>query len=160
VSDINVKKIINANTHERYNVLIKINAKDFTVAELKELCNKFIGKYPNGNKQFLKNRLLNHFYEINLWKGMDERYSGKRKVVFNIYCCQRMQEFCESMSGLSLPIGESETSGSICLDEKLDGAKELSIEDGWNFIPSLVMNYCPYCGIKLVKLNECKTENK
>ena len=79
MSDIDVKKIINASIHERYNVLIKINVKDFTVAELQELSNKFIGKYHNGNKQFLKDRLLNHFYQVSLWKGMDERYSGKRK---------------------------------------------------------------------------------
>ena len=48
-----------------------------------------------------------------------------------------------------LSVGWGEISGSVSLDKK-EELYELDISDGWNNIPSVVFNFCPYCGRNLM----------
>jgi hypothetical protein len=65
-------------------------------------------------------------------------------------CCERLNEFLTEINRLSLTIGEGEISGSVSIYQNShDKIYTLSIDDGWNFIPTLDFHYCPYCGKEL-----------
>jgi hypothetical protein len=65
------------------------------------------------------------------------------------FCCDKMKtclEFFESYSPRIGPSfdGDDDISGSLEIDK--DG---IHISDGWNDIPTIDFNFCPYCGTKL-----------
>jgi len=70
-----------------------------------------------------------------------------------IFCCDKMKKCLEFFNSYQ-PIrigpsydGDDDISGYLDIDE--DGVR---ISDGWNDIPTIDFNFCPYCGTKLKEL--------
>lgn len=65
-------------------------------------------------------------------------------------CCEKLNEYLTKINELGITIGQGEISGSVDIGKTPKDEKYyLTITDGWNAIPYLEFNFCPYCGKKL-----------
>jgi hypothetical protein len=62
------------------------------------------------------------------------------------FCCYDLKKFCDTIESSWLNISYGEIGGSV--DIYHDDGLTLEISNGWDSIPSLDFNYCPYCGSK------------
>lgn len=65
------------------------------------------------------------------------------------YCCEEMRDCLKAFKDISLSVGEGEISGSVSVD-----SEGVHISDGWNNLPEILFNYCPFCGKKLKETGE------
>lgn len=62
-------------------------------------------------------------------------------------CCNKMGQLLKITNQLGhLSVGNGEISGSVSVNES-----GVCLDDGWNCIPKIEFNFCPYCGKSLMK---------
>ncbi len=75
--------------------------------------------------------------------GKTKNPNAPRIPWFDLYCCPLLIDYVESFKSVDLSIGEGQISGYVTID-----GKGVFITDGWNSLPMLPFNYCPFCGEK------------
>ena len=58
-------------------------------------------------------------------------------------CCKSMKKFNETMAGLQFNVSDGDIEGAIVIQSK---STAITFNDGYRNYPSLIINYCPYCG--------------
>lgn len=66
-------------------------------------------------------------------------------------CCEKLEEYINTMKDKSFSVGSGEISGNIEACETTEYGFDIRFADGWNWFPTLKVQYCPFCGEKLSK---------